>query len=113
MFFLPLVRDMYLALGEAPAGTFLGARLGSPLVGARRGTAVCTHNRSTCHLSSMRAEDTPSASGCVSAGRHTLRRVLAQNHSIAILPGGETEQLLACDDPATEDLVLPCTELAR
>lgn len=47
------------------------------------------------------------ALGCVEASRQTLRGVLAADHALAILPGGEAEQLLV---PDVEDRVEDCVE---
>ena len=52
--------------------------------------------------------------GCIEAGRSTLTLALNRGHSVAILPGGEDEQLIVChDDDIYEDLVLPRDGLFR
>ena len=52
--------------------------------------------------------------GCIEASRRTLTQALSRGHSIAILPGGEHEQLLVCPDESPfEDLVLPRDGLLR
>lgn len=46
--------------------------------------------------------------GVIEASRRTLTHALSKGLSIAILPGGEIEQLLVCpDDSPTEDVVVP------
>jgi len=54
------------------------------------------------------------ALGCVEASRTTLTRCLKAGLSVAILPGGEAEQLLVCPPEfPTEDLVAPRDGLFR
>lgn len=54
------------------------------------------------------------ALGCVEASRKTLTHVLMHGYSVAILPGGEHEQLLVCaDDSPFEDIVAPRDGLFR
>jgi 1-acyl-sn-glycerol-3-phosphate acyltransferase len=46
--------------------------------------------------------------GCIEASRSVLTRALTSGLSVAILPGGEHEQLLVCpDDSPFEDVVAP------
>jgi hypothetical protein len=53
--------------------------------------------------------------GCIEAGRKTLSKALGQKSlSVAILPGGEREQLLVCPDSSPfEDVVPPTDGLFR
>ena len=52
--------------------------------------------------------------GAIEAGRKTLLHALSKGHSLAILPGGEHEQLLVCPDGSPfEDVVPPVDGLFR
>jgi len=52
--------------------------------------------------------------GCIEAGRHVLTCAVGKGLSIAILPGGEQEQLLVCPDSSPyEDVVPPRDGLFR